>query len=71
MKVTKADLLAMLLIRLARMRGKAPDLFVLTLMAKHWPDITMLDDLTADQLDAGIRQAKASIKKEAAKAAKV
>lgn len=61
MTVTPADLLALLLIRLARLRGEPPEPFVAAALARIDPQAWMLDELTDAQTDRAIRGVKAAL----------
>ena len=62
---TPADYLALLLIRLARLRGEPPEPFVLAALNRIDPDpaVLMLDDLAPEAIDRATRGVKAAIAK--------
>lgn len=62
--VTMADLVAVSLITLARMRGRDPAEFLRGSLAKLDAEATMLEDLTNEQLALALRSAKAGIDAE-------
>ena len=68
---TPADLLALLLIRLARLRGEQVEPFVLAALNRIAPGAWMLDELTDDAIDRATRGVKAAIAKHRPQTAEV